>query len=90
MSLRSRIKALEAKRGGGLMTIIVSGGYAFLDGEIPDVRPEETFEDYCARKQAEARAAGWKTLVIHQSAWEWTRDKHGDFQLLADSEEHER
>jgi hypothetical protein len=58
MSLRSRIKALEAKRGGGLMTVIVSGGYAYVAEEVPDARhladarPGETFAGYCARQLA--------------------------------------
>jgi hypothetical protein len=77
MSLRRRIKALEAKRGGDdLMTIIVSGGIP-PEPEHMDVRPGETFEDYLAHRQAEAQAARQKILVIHKSYWEWARDNPG-------------
>ena len=74
MSLRRRIKALEAKRGGDdLMAIIVSGGIPPEPEQMADVLPGETFDDYRARRQAEARAAGQRFLVIHK----WTGNHHG-------------
>jgi hypothetical protein len=84
MSLRRRIKVLEAKRGGDdLMIIIVSGGCPPEPEEITDARPGETFEDYCARRQVEAQAAGQKILVIQK--WDRVREERGDFCQLETS-----
>jgi hypothetical protein len=91
MSLRSRVAALEAKRGGdGLITVIVGGGCPLQPGQIEDVRPGESFDDHCARRQAEARAAGQKVLLVYKFPWERTPDEHGSFSPLVESKENER